>query len=808
MPLVKMPSPTSQPTKGTEPTDTAAAFSSSPPAKAESTKRSGGLFQFLTGSKKGKEKEKAKERSVSPAEYEPITLEDLMGTEKERAVVGQGRRREEHVQRTHPIAIPGAGARGRARRGDSGAIAEHSSSRGTDLQHLQVSSPLAGQLWSSGAAAGGSLAQRSDNPMMRPRIASLDEVVARGSAARRAYGAPARGAKSGDAPTSPLWQEIVPGEREDADSDVSPQPTARRGNRNTLTPPLQQGMEDLAIDVSPLSSPPRVVTQMQRAASSVYSQMSYQRADDLAIDAGSLSALQNPQAGRSSIHDPTARQKQARNRSGLSGWHLASDIPAPLRLGHSGGARPALEKGGGVQGLPGDGLAIDMSPLRPPAEQGNNRERQRGDGVGSRSGRNQSAHSLPRMPADIPAPLNIEYSKKTRPFENAQQTVHERSNSLPNTPPTLLQLQQWARLGSIPALQQDISKQRSVSFNLPQRLRLDNASGNQSTERPQTLHTVSSSASATRTQPEQSQPADVPEKQRQHHQQNKSQEQPQPLRTVSSNADAHRPRPVQKLRVGSAPPYPTTPRGGLLGPPPMNIDRSTLPKPGPMTVYEGGGLGPLPPNLDPTLREGVLQYIPPSGHRRKPFLEELKGLLEAEISFDRNEIPLALKYFSDAKQTPHIQFNIGQLNIFCSAPAQAQQNFERSLEMDHWFCAGWIQLGGMLFQDRRFKDALFAYNEALRCFRDRQQIDYEQLGLCYIARFEEVLWNRAATQRALELDELPGTRPFQVPVGAIFRVPGRWARARLKNVGEGTDWGFKGKGRVVAECESVYEPER
>ncbi|KAI5856626.1 hypothetical protein BZA05DRAFT_332468 [Tricharina praecox] len=209
-----------------------------------------------------------------------------------------------------------------------------------------------------------------------------------------------------------------------------------------------------------------------------------------------------------------------------------------------------------------------------------------------------------------------------------------------------------------------------------------------------------------------------------------------------------------------------------------------------------------------TIRSNIAPHVAASGTRREPFLDAIKGLLNAEIAFDKNEIPLALKYYSNSRQTPHIQFNIGQLHLFSSAPELAVENFERSIELDHWFCVGWMQLGGILFQDRRYKDAMFVFGEALRCFRNREEIDYEQLGLKYVVKHEEVLWNRAAVQRALELDELRGARTYQVPIGSLFRVPGRWARSRMKAVGDGTEWGFKGKGRVVAECESVYQLDR
>ena len=37
-----------------------------------------------------------------------------------------------------------------------------------------------------------------------------------------------------------------------------------------------------------------------------------------------------------------------------------------------------------------------------------------------------------------------------------------------------------------------------------------------------------------------------------------------------------------------------------------------------------------------------------------------------------------------------------------------------------------------------------------------------------------------------------------VPLGAIFRVPGRFAKAATMEAGQGTDWMFAGLGKEVA----------
>jgi hypothetical protein len=212
------------------------------------------------------------------------------------------------------------------------------------------------------------------------------------------------------------------------------------------------------------------------------------------------------------------------------------------------------------------------------------------------------------------------------------------------------------------------------------------------------------------------------------------------------------------------------------------------------------------PQSNPVSNIGINTGNHPRGYdpTKKSMRERIDNLMMAEHAFDTMQIPYSLKLFSDADETPHIHFNIGQIHLFLCAPSLAREHFERAVEMDSWFCAAWMMLGALRFNEGEYVQAKQAWNDALKCLRGRKTIDYEQLGLAYTVHYEEVLWNRAAAERALELGGSAGMRPACVPMGAIFRVPGRLAKVRGNSVGEGTEWGFKGEGRVVGRCESVY----
>ena len=49
-------------------------------------------------------------------------------------------------------------------------------------------------------------------------------------------------------------------------------------------------------------------------------------------------------------------------------------------------------------------------------------------------------------------------------------------------------------------------------------------------------------------------------------------------------------------------------------------------------------------------------------------------------------------------------------------------------------------------------------------------------------------------------DNTPGLRPFCVPFGAVFRVPGHLASKIGVKPGTGADWMFLGRGRIIGQC--------
>lgn len=189
---------------------------------------------------------------------------------------------------------------------------------------------------------------------------------------------------------------------------------------------------------------------------------------------------------------------------------------------------------------------------------------------------------------------------------------------------------------------------------------------------------------------------------------------------------------------------------------------------------------------------------PPPTHKR-PYRTHLLHLLLAEHYFDTLLLPLSIHEFSLLPATPSILFNLGQLHLFIRAHSTAYTYFHSAVSLDPWFLPAWMQLGYLHFLARRYGEAEEAWREALRCFRGGQEVVWEQLGLMWTGKVEEVVWNRAAAEGRRR-----GVRPACVGFGAIFRVPGRWARGVRVEVGEGTEWGFKGRGRVVGERESVY----
>ena len=142
---------------------------------------------------------------------------------------------------------------------------------------------------------------------------------------------------------------------------------------------------------------------------------------------------------------------------------------------------------------------------------------------------------------------------------------------------------------------------------------------------------------------------------------------------------------------------------------------------------------------------------------------------------------------------PKILFNIGQLHMWARDYRPAYGAFLSAVELDDWFLPAWMQLGFIDFIERRHLLAQERYAQALRCFRKRSTCDWEQLGLMWVGKLEDVVWSRAAASEG----DRP-CRPCCVPLGAIFRVSGRFAKATVMDAGEGTNWTFAGRGKVVA----------
>ncbi|KAF8533720.1 hypothetical protein BDD12DRAFT_898088 [Trichophaea hybrida] len=189
----------------------------------------------------------------------------------------------------------------------------------------------------------------------------------------------------------------------------------------------------------------------------------------------------------------------------------------------------------------------------------------------------------------------------------------------------------------------------------------------------------------------------------------------------------------------------------------------------------------------------------PRPTHKRPYRTHLLHLLLAEHYFDTLSLPLSIREFSSLPVTPQLLFNLGQLYLFTRSHSAAQYSFLAAVSLDPWFLPAWMQLGYISFVCRRYVEAGERWREALRCFRGGKEARWEQLGLMWTGSVEEVVWNLAAAEGRKR-----GVRPGCVGFGAIFRVPGRWARGVRVEPGVGTEWGFKGEGKVVGKRESVY----
>lgn len=180
----------------------------------------------------------------------------------------------------------------------------------------------------------------------------------------------------------------------------------------------------------------------------------------------------------------------------------------------------------------------------------------------------------------------------------------------------------------------------------------------------------------------------------------------------------------------------------------------------------------------------------------KPYKAALNVQVEAEIALDEHNVPLALRLYHKCPASAKIVFNTAQLHICMLSFELAHDQLQDAIRRDPWFTVAYFQLGAVFFRLRNYAAALYAYSQTLNCLRKGFMVEYGQLGLPYTVRVQDVLWNRGACRMAIT-HGASGLQVSQVPVGAVFRVPERIARARNKEAGEGTDWKFLGRGRQI-----------
>lgn len=193
----------------------------------------------------------------------------------------------------------------------------------------------------------------------------------------------------------------------------------------------------------------------------------------------------------------------------------------------------------------------------------------------------------------------------------------------------------------------------------------------------------------------------------------------------------------------------------------------------------------------------IPSFIAPPEVKMGPFQVSLHAQLLAEAALDSSDFQTAAHHYARVvPRTPHTMFNIGMLQTMMFNNIQACETLVNAVTADESFCVGWFQLAYVYFRMRQYPDAMDAWLNAAKWTRKRGVVDYNQLGLAYKVKIKDIIWNQAACEAVTSKGE-GGIRPHCVPVGAVFRVPDHLADIIYKKPGEGADWMFAGRGKVV-----------
>ncbi|KAJ1679114.1 hypothetical protein EV182_002701, partial [Spiromyces aspiralis] len=124
--------------------------------------------------------------------------------------------------------------------------------------------------------------------------------------------------------------------------------------------------------------------------------------------------------------------------------------------------------------------------------------------------------------------------------------------------------------------------------------------------------------------------------------------------------------------------------------------------------------------------------------------EELELWVKAASDFDQENYDLAIANFNLMDDSAKKFFNLGVVHTRNGDTAKAQiQCYSEAVRLDRYLAVAYFQRGVVRMIKQENQDALDDFNEALKCLRGNQFIDYTQIGLVYKMYSCEIYYNRA-----------------------------------------------------------------
>ncbi|KAL7272514.1 hypothetical protein RUND412_004669 [Rhizina undulata] len=197
----------------------------------------------------------------------------------------------------------------------------------------------------------------------------------------------------------------------------------------------------------------------------------------------------------------------------------------------------------------------------------------------------------------------------------------------------------------------------------------------------------------------------------------------------------------------------------------------------------------------------------------RPFKEEFSHLLTTQTAFDAYQFDVVITRYKEFLQNlpyyysrAQVFFNLGQCYILLSSFLDARRCFSRALEHDAFCVASHVQLGVVEHGLKRYQAALQAFDGAVKAMRGQSFVDYEQLGLKYKTRLQDVLRSRDVCRMACEAVErgevnVQAGMVSGVPAMNIFRIDKRMQVAAGKDVLNTAEWRFRKGGNIFIGLE-------